>query len=138
MHILLHYGIQSNIVLLIYSMCEWFRSQIQTFDKMAEEFQTSVGILHECILFPHMVNCFYHRKMPHVEATNGAITEGVVIERHPLGHPSKCWKENFFNCYLPVLLRMAQNIEQYRLQIHLLLSREALRRPIRPDGTSVK
>ena len=78
---LLHYGIPSNMVSLIRNMYERFRSQVQTVEGTTEEFQTSIGVLQGCILAPHMFNLFLHCVMSHVEANNGAMIEGIVIDK---------------------------------------------------------
>ena len=78
---LLHYGIPSNMVSLIRNMYERFKSQVQTVEGTTEEFQTSIGVLQGRILAPHMFNLFLYCVMSHVEATNGAMIEGIVIDK---------------------------------------------------------
>ena len=62
-------------------MYERFRSQVQTAEGTTEEFQTSSGVLQAYILSPHIFNLFLQCGMLHVEATNGAMIGGIVIDK---------------------------------------------------------
>ena len=61
-------------------MYERFRNEVQTVEGTTEEFQTSVGVLQGFILSPHMFRLFLHCVMSHIEATNGAMIGGIVID----------------------------------------------------------
>jgi hypothetical protein len=80
-HILLHYGVPKNMVTLIKDMYWNFCSQVQTPERLTEEFHTSTSVQQGCLLSPHLFNLFLNAALSLAKTTDGASIGGKLVDK---------------------------------------------------------
>ena len=80
-HILLHFGIPSNLISLIKDMYKKFSSRVMTGEGLTESFKTSTGVLQGCLISPELFNLFLTAALSLTDNPPGALVGGVVIDK---------------------------------------------------------
>ena len=80
-HILLHYGVPENIVILIKDMYSHFISQVQTPEGLTERFLTLAGVLQGCLLSLHLFDLSLNAALSFAKTVDGAEIGGKLINK---------------------------------------------------------